>query len=272
MSNIQDTKRELKDRMARGLNYGIEALEEVLLGDTDLANEFVLYKSKYNDLMHLSGLNTLPYREIELGLDRLRHSLLTLVDRLEVKDIEQEEVKTALTNKALPHRRVNFFSLIDVHYRNLDAINYSIQMYNSERQAYDVDKYFGRDAVFRINGMIRRQYRGKVKEEEDSGEKMLTYFKEYFENEAGLMEVYLKNIRHLISYSLATEIDKAFFLETLSSLLSRYELVLIFYYAVSTETAEGRALFRQAGLWDEHLSSYLIRPAHYNWYDTADSA
>lgn len=252
--------------MARGLNYGIEALEEVLSSDTDLANDFILYKSKYNDLMHLSSLNTLPYSEIELGMDRLRQGLLQLVDRLEPDHLVQAEVKTDLTNKALPHRRTNFFRLIDLHFRNLQDIYYLTQVYNAEKQLYETERYAGRDAVFRTIRMIKRNYLGEYEEEDDSQYTMRAYFKEFFQNEEGILEVYLKNVQHLLAYSRETEEDQRFFLDTLRSLLSRSELVLLFYHTAVTEQAEQRQLVVDAPLWDESLAQYLIRPQHFEWF------
>ena len=59
---------DLKNRIAKGLNFGIEAVEEVLDPTSSIYNDFVLLQSKYNDLMYISSMNTLPYEQIEIGM------------------------------------------------------------------------------------------------------------------------------------------------------------------------------------------------------------
>ena len=57
--DLENVKNELKSRVAKGLNFGVEAVEEVLQSSSDLYNQFVLLKSKYNDMLYMSSLNTL---------------------------------------------------------------------------------------------------------------------------------------------------------------------------------------------------------------------
>jgi len=85
--DVAQIKLELKTRIAKGLNFGIEGFEEVVNASSNLYNDFILLKSKYNDLMYLSSMNTLPYDQIELGLNRLRSSLLGLIDHLEESNL-----------------------------------------------------------------------------------------------------------------------------------------------------------------------------------------
>jgi hypothetical protein len=103
--DIQRIQTELKDRVAKGLNFGIEATEEVLRPSSPVYNDFILLKSKYNDLMHVSAMNTLPYEQIELGLDRLRNNLLRIIDQLEEGVMERQEVSADLKVQSLPTRR-----------------------------------------------------------------------------------------------------------------------------------------------------------------------
>ena len=53
--DLDNVKEELKSRIAKGLNFGVEAVEEVLQSDSDLYNPFILLKSKYNDLLYKSS-------------------------------------------------------------------------------------------------------------------------------------------------------------------------------------------------------------------------
>ena len=51
---IQNIKTQLKERVAKGLNFGIEGVEEVLDPSAAAFNDYVLLKSKYNDLMYMT--------------------------------------------------------------------------------------------------------------------------------------------------------------------------------------------------------------------------
>ena len=54
--DVTPIKKELKGRVAKGLNFGVEAVDEVLQADSELYNQFILLKSQYNDLMYLSTI------------------------------------------------------------------------------------------------------------------------------------------------------------------------------------------------------------------------
>ncbi|MCO6486887.1 MAG: hypothetical protein J5I98_00650 [Phaeodactylibacter sp.] len=244
---------ELKARVAKGLNFGIEAMEEILDPSAALFNDFVLLKSKYNDLMYVSSINTMPYDQVELGLDRLRKTLLDMIDRIDEASLKKQQVDSGLKVQALPTRRANFFKLLDIHFQNLQAITYSVT-YGGDVPDYSVH---GRQAVFELYQSVRRSLRSEEKKE-----KAFEFFRDYFENEVGILEVYFKNIRHLVAYALASDIEQQFFLDTLKSLFSRYELAMIFYYAASGVDPEFRALVLESRLIDGSFKGLLIKEEH----------
>lgn len=260
---LHEIKAELKQRVARGLNFGIEAAEEVIASNSSGFNDFVLLKSKYNDLMHISSINTLPYDQIEIGLNRLRSSLLTIIDNLEESDLRQQQVNTDLKVQALPTRRTNFFKLLDIHFQNLEAIVYTQTVGLSEDT-----RFSGREAVYRIYDLWaydikRKQEAASVGDDERAT--ALNYFKKQFRADTGVLEVYFKNIRHMVAYVLDSEVEQGFFLNTLKSLLSRYELALLFYYALCDMDSDLKTLVIRSGLVDDSVRTVLIRESHFSF-------
>jgi len=257
--DISQMKAELKGRIAKGLNYAIEAVEEVLAPDTDRYDQFVLLKSKYSDLMHYSSINTLPYQELELGFDKLRSNLLQLVGSLEADDFKKDTIESDLKNQALPYRRENFFKLLDLLSQNLNRIYFAEVFYNSIAGRDEERRVTGREAVLQIYQMLRHRFKGKG---EDTPEAVKTFFREYFSTEIGGMEVYLKNVKHLLKYVQEDDVERSFFLETIRSMLSRYELVMIFYFALSDLDPAFSELAGISGIFPPDLAEALISPDH----------
>ena len=244
---------ELKARVAKGLNFGIEGVEDVLAPASPTYNDFILLKSKYNDLMYVSSINTLPYEQVELGLDRLRKSLLDMIDSLDEQSLKKEQVEQGLKVQALPARRANFFKLLDIHYQNLQAITYTIT-YGADMPS---QTNTGRQAIFELYQSIRRN-----KRHEEDNEKLMEFFKDYFTNEIGILEVYFKNIKHLLAYTLESDIEKDFFLDTLKSLFSRFELVMILYFALSRLDMEFTGLVIETQLVDASVDEIALKEKH----------
>ena len=78
-----------------------------------------------------------------------------------------------------------------------------------------------------------------------------------------MLEVYFKNVKHLLSYILDSEIEQQFFLNTLRSLFSRFELAFTFYYALSEVDPEFRKILKNSRMVDEALRKVLIRENHF---------
>lgn len=255
--DLNDIQSELKSRVAKGLNFGIEALEEVLVPSSDLYNEYILLKSKYNDLMYVSSLNTLPYEQIEIGLNRLRSHVLAIIDKLDTDGLKQQEVGSELKIKALPTRRANFFKLLDIHFHNLEAIRFI------EADGETENIISGREAVFNIYWMNRHKFSRREDIQGQAGLGILrAHFLELFSSESGMLEVYFKNIKHLLAYSLDSEVERQFFLDTVKSLFSRFELALIFYYALCGIDTEFEGLVKKARLMEGMDAEELIVKEH----------
>ncbi|MCB0548738.1 MAG: hypothetical protein KDD19_14250 [Phaeodactylibacter sp.] len=250
--DLRNIKSELKTRVAKGLNFGIEALEDVLDPGSGLFNDFILLKSKYNDLMYVSSINTMPYDQIELGLDRLRKVVLDMIDRIEDASLKKQQVEQGLKVQALPTRRTNFFKLLDIHFQNLESISYA-EIYGDSI----TEQCNGREAVFKTYQGMRRRLKGKTDDEE-----IIAAFRDYFEHDAGPFEVYFKNIRHILAYVLDSDVERQFFLDTLKSLFSRFELAMILYYALSNITPGFRALVAGSQLVDNTVEDILIKEEH----------
>lgn len=254
-------KAELKGRIAKGLNYAIEAVEEVLAPDTDRHNQFVLLKSKYSDLMHYSSINTLPYQELELGFDKLRNNLLQLVNALEPGDLKKDTIAADLKNQALPYRRENFFKLLDLLSQNLNRIHYVGVSYNYNTNQEEDERMTGREAVYQFYRLFHNRSMDQGK---DSVEAVRKMFRDYFATENNGFDVYFKNIKHLLKYIRQDEVEQGFFLDTLQSMFSRYELALIFYYALSgLDPAFSETAF-EAGIFQPDLKETLFHPHHWD--------
>ncbi|MCB9285239.1 MAG: hypothetical protein H6563_14300 [Lewinellaceae bacterium] len=256
--DIQQIQTDLKTRVAKGLNFGIEGLEDMLDPASDIYNEYILLKSKYNDLMYVSSMNTLPYEQIEIGLDRLRSNLLAIIGKLDEQSLKGKPVNPDLKIQALPTRRTNFFKLLDIHFNNLEAISY-VEIYNdSEKQ------YTGREGIFKFYQSFRFRFRNREDLAQPEGLKAVKQeFYDFFHNEVGTLEVYYKNIKHLLAYSMESEIERMFFLDTLKSLFSRSEMALLFYHTFCEVDPALRQLVIENGLLDDSIKDILIAPEHW---------
>ncbi len=267
---LENLKTELKERVAKGLNFGIEAVDDVINSDSELYNKFVLLESKYNDLMYVSSINTLSYEQLEIGLDRLRSGLLSLIDSLEDGHMEKQEVKKELSVSALPTRRSNFFMLLDIHFRNLQSIQYVVVFSGSGNNPKEEYRRSGREAIFEYyksrRQLIAQELRNKP--ELNPEETVKKVFLEFFERESGTYEVYLKNIKHLMRYVLNMEVERNYFIDTLKSLFSRYELVMLFYYAFCNITPDLTELLKKSAMIDSSIESILIDPEHLTFLAT----
>lgn len=257
--DLENVKNELKSRVAKGLNFGVEAVEEVLQSSSDLYNQFVLLKSKYNDMLYMSSLNTLSYEQLSLGLDRLRNHLIHIIDQMEAQHLGKETIEQSFNISALPTRRANFFKLLDIHYLNLNAIAF-IEHIGSEI----TNRQVGRKAVFELLQGHRRRFRNREDLTGEQGAQIIKeHFASWFQHEITGLEVYLKNIKHMLEYALASEVEQEFFLATLRSLFSRFEQGFILYYALSDLDPSFRSLVVQGKIVDDAVKPFLIREEDY---------
>ena len=257
---------DLKSRIAKGLNFGMEAVEEIINPSSPVYNRFILLKSKYNDLMHVSSENTLPYDQIEIGFNRFRSSLIKIIDDLTDEDIGKEEVDTNVKVSALSNRRTNFFNLLDIHFKNLDNFIYREVFYKSGGEEETSEK-IGREAIVLMYNSCHFRFGRKFKEEEvPKLESVKTYFLEYFEVYAWVFEVYFKTLKHILKYIEENDIEKLFFSNTIKSQLSRYELVFLFYYTICEIDPEFKPLMKTFNIFAGLPPSNLIHEEHYQYF------
>ena len=256
--DILQIQTDLKARVAKGLNFGIEGLEDVLDPTADNYNEYILLKSKYNDLMYVSSMNTLPYEQIEIGLNRLRSNVLSIIDKLDEQSLKGKPVNPELKVQALPTRRTNFFKLLDIHFNNLEAISY-VELFNDDEK-----RYTGREGIFKFYQSFRYRFRNREDLTNPEGLKAVNQeFYDFFHNEVGTFEVYYKNIKHLLAYSMESEIERMFFLDTLKSLFSRSEMAMLFYHTFCGVDPVLSQLVKETGLLDDSIKDVLIAKEHW---------
>ena len=67
----------------------------------------------------------------------------------------------------------------------------------------------------------------------------------------------------MIRYATNSEIDQSFFLDTLSTIFSRYELVMLFYYSLSDIDPEVKSLIKKSGLIYPSIKDLLFEEVHF---------
>ncbi len=256
--DIPSIKKELKGRMALGLNYGIQAIEEIVMQESLLSNEVINYKSQYNDLNRIASQNILDYAQIEMGFNKIRVGLLDLIDRIGADDLMEEQELPNVQNRDLQYRKNNFFQLIDIHFTNLNSVSLNIRYTSGSQVTNELLK--GRDAI----GYIFKQYfifpinDRKINIKGEEGE---IYAQDFFGKYTKL-EVYMKTVGFIIEYIQEDQVEQDFFKGVFKSILSTSELILIFYFAISETLPGFKQTIRDSGLIEESLSKHLLDSDH----------
>ncbi len=222
-------QKELKDRMALGLNYGIQAIEELISSDSIHANEVINYKSQYNDLSRLASQNVLDYAQIEMGFNKIRIGLLSLIDGLKLEDLKDQQNLPDVQNRDLQYRKSNFFQLLDIHLNNLQQVTVELAYSSGSNREDEIKR--GHDAFAYIYDHYFK-YRVKDQKLDVSGEAVIAYAHSFFEKYTKL-EVYMKTVRFILEYILEDKVEQHFFTGVFKSIVSTPELALIFYFAIS---------------------------------------
>jgi hypothetical protein len=69
---LSEIKIKLKERLALGLNYGLQSLEESLVNESILKNDIITFKSQYNDLNKIASQGILGYEQVEIGYNKIK--------------------------------------------------------------------------------------------------------------------------------------------------------------------------------------------------------
>lgn len=198
--DINKIKSDLKDRIKRGISFGIQGLEEVLVKSSGIYNDFVLISSQYNELTNFARVKgTIPYDQFETGTNKIRNGLLLLIDEITQKDIETVELGTEIKDNSLSNRRENFFRLFDIHFKLLSAISVNqVHGYQVDELIDTGERIYGREAFFHMwKDLIYNLNYSAVHPYEDKTllQVVNKEFLRFLESKSrGLLEVYFKNI------------------------------------------------------------------------------
>ena len=266
--NLTDTQKLIKKRIALGLNHGIKSMEEVLHDDSVLQNEFVNYKSQYNDLKNLMTQNLMAYEQIELGLNKIRLGLLRLTDQLSESDLMEKVSVPSLRNTEMQYRKNNFFKLLEIHFENLEAINFKLASSYSDTRTIDLKE--GRDAV---NFIYREVFRYEFLQpsfDTKFADDIVKFSDHFFFKRYTSFEVYMKTLKLILNYIMEEEMEQDFYLKTLESVLSSAELHAIFYYSLSGRDPELTEILIESKLITDKIQKELCDENHWNlWLQAA---
>lgn len=255
-------KRELKQRITLGLNYGLQSIEEVLNQESLLMNEFINFKSQYNDLNRLASQNTLPYAEVERGFNKIRMGLIDIIDRMQENDTVQKETLPELKNTEIQFRKNNFFELLDIHYSNLSNVSLTMEYSYSDQR--DKQTFKGIEAMQKIYiEFFAYGFKDQRVYGDQSVKDIQAYSLDFYDKQFPRLEPYLKTVKFVLEYILEEKLEQAFFLGIFKSVLSSYELLLIFYFAISGLEPEFKKMLMEGKFFDERFPGKLIKAEHF---------
>lgn len=253
---LDELQNKLKERIALGLNYGLKSVEEAIDPDSPLHNEMVGYKSQFNDLNRMASQGLLPYREVEQGLNQIRRGLIELIDRISESDTRGTKELSAPKNNELQFRKSNFFELLDLHHSNLNGITVFADAYHNGKEKQ------GRAAIQYIY-VTYFQYDFDNEENSDIHQDPTAYSRKFFSGRYVELEVYLKTIKFILQYILDDEVEQDFFIGVMKSMLSTYEMRIMFYYGISGLDKDYAQVLRDSKLFDADFKDELIKPRHF---------
>jgi hypothetical protein len=256
-------KRELKQRIILGLNYGLQAIGEVLNEESLLMKEFIGFQSQYNDLSRMASQNKLAYSEVEVGFNKIRMGLIDIIDRMEARDTTQEETLPELKNNELQFRKSNFFELLDIHYSNLANVTLVMQYSYSDEKGKD--EYRGIDAIRKIYiEFFEYGFKDQASFGANVPKEIPDFAFEFFDSKFPRLDPYMKTLKFILEYIVEEELEQSFFLGITKSVVSTYESLLIFYYALSNIEPDFGKLLLDTDFFEERLQTKLIHKDHYN--------
>jgi len=263
---MKEIQKKLKKRLALGLNYGIKSIEEILPEDSSLQNDFINLQSQYNDLNRIASQNLLDYTQIELGFNKIRIGLITVIDKMEESDSISKTTLPALKNNEVQYRKNNFFQLLDIHFLNLK--NIAITLSKNSINDLTKDKREGRDAFqFIYKDVFIYDYKNPRYDQKQFEGNIQGYAADFFTGRYARFEVYMKTVKFILDYIFEEELEQAFFLGAFKSILSTSEIATIFYYAISEVDNELKALIQKAELLDDAVMKKLIDSTHLSFLD-----
>lgn len=262
---LEQTQKLLKERISLGIAHGLKSMEEVLMDDSLLLDEFINIKSQYNDLKNMMNQNLLTYEQMEIGLNKIRVSLQSIIARISPADLEEAMTPPKLRNTEMQYRKNNFFKLLEIHFENLNAI--SITFTNVVGDESSIDQREGRyafDSFYR--DIFSYNFKDPHSNEVELVKDIRAFSEDFFFRKYRRFEVYMKTLKLILHYIMEEEMEQDFYLSILESVLSSCEMKIIFYYALSDRDPELKTILLQTQLLDKGLAGTILDEAHWaNW-------
>ncbi len=247
---ITDIKIKLKERLALGLNYGLQSLEDSLTDNSILKDEIITFKSQYNDLNKIASQGILGYEQVEIGYNKIRQGLLKMIDKIEGGDLENSQTLPKVQNYELQNRKENFFELLKIHLTNLESVAVNLQIYMGD--SYREDNRKGREAIsYLYKDVFCYSFinpRPSVEVNDIS-----TYSKDFFELGYPRMEAYMRTLGFILKYINEAEVDQGFFFGVVDSILSSHEKAMLFYYAIGNVEPDFKTLLIESNIINEGI-------------------
>ncbi len=255
---LPEVKEQLQERLALGLNYGLQSIEEIIDRSSSFRSEIINFKSQFNDLNRIASQNILGYEQIEIGYNKIRLGILAIIDKLSQEDLIQKEELPQIRNNELQHRKQNFFELLKIHLANLEAVR--VVLTTSYNDEYREDIRVGREAmafIYKSSFQESLKYpRGKTFRD------IKDFSADYFANVDTKLEVYMNTLAFILAYIHEDEVDQQFFTGVVRSVLSRNEIALIIYYALAGLEPSFRQRLLKAKLITPNDKKLLIEEEH----------
>ncbi len=265
--NLEESKKLLKKRISLGIAHGLKSMEEIIVDTSLLLDEFINVKSQYNDLKNMMNQNLLTYEQMEIGLNKIRVSLQSLIARISPADLEAEAQAPKLRNTEMQYRKNNFFKLLEIHFQNLNAI--SITLTDTIGDHTNVDQREGRYAFdFIYRDIFTYAYQNPHSRELELVKDIRAFSEDFFFRKYRRFEVYMKTLKLILNYIMEEEMEQDFYLNILESVLSNNEMKIVFYYAMSDQNKELKNILIETKLLDKSLAGALLEESHWDYWKT----
>ncbi|MEO1259774.1 MAG: hypothetical protein AAFZ15_13360 [Bacteroidota bacterium] len=258
---LTDIQIKLKERLSLGLNYGLQSLEEALANTSLLKDEIITFKSQYNDLNKIASQGILGYEQVEIGYNKIRQGLLSMIDKITATDLINQNKLPGVQNTELQNRKENFFELLKIHFNNLESVTVTLQTWTGDQYKEDIRK--GREAV---TYLCKQIFYYNFKHPRPSVEvgTIEEYARDWFEIRYPRMEAYMNTLCFILRYISEEEVDQAFFYGTVKAVLSTTEKIMMIYYAIAGLNADFKKILNESGIIEGNLRSKLIEQKHFD--------
>lgn len=257
---LLEIKIKLKERLALGLNYGLQSLEESLSDTSVLKDEIVTFKSQYNDLNKIASQGILGYEQVEIGYNKIRQGLLVMIGKIEDNDLMTKKSLPKVQNNELQNRKENFFELLKIHFKNLENVTVKLTNSFGERESVDLRK--GREAFsFLYKDVFKYDFLNPRNSDDVSD--VAAFSKIFFEEKYPRLEAYMNTLGFILKYINEAEVDQGFFYGVVKSVLSSTEKAMVFYFGLGSGESDFIRLLKESSIVDEKIKNRLVKEEHF---------